>query len=419
MSEKDCYVITGSSGLLGRALSHHFGSKDSLIVGFDQAGFPYPPPNTECLFCDLTSDESVQKTFFMVNAKYGRKIKAVFHLAAYYSFSGEESDMYDKLTIQGTERVLRELQNFDVGQFIFSSSMLVYRPNVEGEKLTEDSVLDPTWDYPKSKVEAEELIKEKRGSIPTVCLRIAGVYNDICQSIPLSHQIQRIYERRLEGHLYSGDIDVRQSFVHLDDVVSAFELCVSNKEKLGEYEVFNVGEEDALSYDETQRIIAEELFAENWPTLDVPKPIAKAGAWVEDKLPTHEKPFIKPWMIDHADDKYEIDCSRARTILGWEPKFSLRETLPKMLEGLKVDPKRWYEVNKLHMTPRAEKQEVYFDAEEDEHSDLPNAERSDLGREVKIESSSPLPSKPGEESMKPVPPPVNPVKATRDTHAKP
>jgi nucleoside-diphosphate-sugar epimerase len=347
-SEKECYLITGSSGLLGHALSHHFGSKENQIIGFDQEGPPYPTPNTDCLFCDLTSDESVQKTFFMVRQLYGGKIKAVLHLAAYYSFSGKESHLYKALTVEGTERVLRELQNFEVGQFIFSSSMLVYKPNEKNAKLTETSEVVPSWAYPQSKVETEKMLQAKQGHIPVVVLRIAGVYSDICQSIPLAHQIQRIYERSIEGHLYSGDVDVKQSFVHMDDLVTVFESCVKNADKFSKYEVFNVGEEDALSYDETQRIIARNLFDEAWPTLDVPKPIAKAGAWVEDKLPLPDKPFIKPWMIDRADDNYELDMTKAKQMLDWAPKHSLRETLPMILEGLKIDPKKWYKINKLH-----------------------------------------------------------------------
>jgi nucleoside-diphosphate-sugar epimerase len=346
--EKECFLITGSSGLLGHALSHHFGAKNHRIIGFDQQGPPYPPPNTDCLFCDLTSDESVQKTFFMVDALYGGKIKSVFHLAAYYSFSGKESHLYKGLTVRGTERVLRELQKFDVGQFIFSSSMLVYKPNDKNEKLTEESEMAPTWAYPQSKVETEALIKAKRGKIPAVILRIAGVYSDLCQSIPIAHQIQRISEHKLEGHLYSGDVGVKQSFIHLNDVVLAFEACVNNADRLSDYEVFNIGEEEALSYDEMQRAIAENLFHESWETFTVPKSIAKPGAWIEEKLPLPEKPFIKPWMIDRADDNYELNIDKARRLLAWEPKHCLRDALPTMLEGLKVDPKRWYRMNKLH-----------------------------------------------------------------------
>jgi hypothetical protein len=69
---------------------------------------------------------------------------------------------------------------------------------------------------------------------------------------------------------------------------------------------------------------------------------------VEEKLPLPEKPFIKPWMIDRADDNYELSGDKARNLIGWSPKYTLRDTLPKILEGLKVDPEKWYKINKLH-----------------------------------------------------------------------
>ncbi|HEY9774214.1 MAG TPA: NAD(P)-dependent oxidoreductase [Planktothrix sp.] len=347
---KSVYLITGSSGFIGRALCHRFGDNaDNQVVGFDMDGPPFPPPNTDCLFCDLTSDESVQKTMHMVRSRHGGKIKAVIHLAAYYSFSGKESHLYKDLTVDGTGRLLRELKEFEVGQFIFSSSMLAYKPNQPGELLTEASPLEPTWDYPKSKVETEELIRTHHGDIPVVILRIAGVYDDLCHSIPLANQIQRIYEKQLEGHMYSGDVNVRQAFVHLDDLVDAVEDVVKKADQLPKYAVFNIGEEDVMSYDEIQQEAAGLIHGTDWKTIEVPKPIAKTGAWVENSLlPAKDKPFIKPWMIDHAEDNYEMSIDQAKRQLGWQPKHSLRETLPKIIEGLKVDPQRFYKLNKLH-----------------------------------------------------------------------
>ena len=49
----------------------------------------------------------------------------------------------------------------------------------------------------------------------------------------------------------------------------------------------------------------------------------KAGAWVQDQIPGIEEPFIKPWMIDMADDQYTLDITRARDLLGWSPRRSL------------------------------------------------------------------------------------------------
>ena len=77
-----------------------------------------------------------------------------------------------------------------------------------------------------------------------------------------------------------------------------------------------------------QKDISKELDGHDWTTFAVPKPIAKAGAWAESVLPLPEKPFIKPWMIDHADDNFELDISKARDILGWQPDHNLRNTLP-------------------------------------------------------------------------------------------
>lgn len=65
--EKDVYLITGSSGFLGRGLVHHYASKNNIVVGFDVEGPPYPPPDSKCLFCDLSSDESVEKTFHLLS----------------------------------------------------------------------------------------------------------------------------------------------------------------------------------------------------------------------------------------------------------------------------------------------------------------------------------------------------------------
>jgi len=60
------------------------------------------------------------------------------------------------------------------------------------------------------------------------------------------------------------------------------------------------------------------------------------------------KAFIKPWMIDLADDHFEMDSSKAKKLLGWRPKHGLRGTLPEMIKNLKDDPEKFYEVNNLN-----------------------------------------------------------------------
>lgn len=340
---KDLVLITGSSGLLGHALAHEL-QKRCIVVGFDNEGPPFPPESVDWLFVDITSDESVQNAMHIVEYRYGRKIASVFHFAAYYSFSDEAYEPYDKVTVKGTERLLRELQRFTVEQFVFSSTMLVHKPVTPGEVITEESPVEGSWAYPESKIQTEKLIAEAEVKFPIVNLRIAGVYDDYCHSIPIAHQIQRVYENDITSILYPGDLNVGQSFVHMDDLIDA---CISIYEKRNQLPSplnLLLGEESALSYGQVQEMISQGLFNEESFISHIPKPIAKAGAWVQDKL---GDTFIKPWMIDHVDDHYALDISRAKIFLDWRPKHSLEETLPIMLERLKEDPLAWYEQNKL------------------------------------------------------------------------
>lgn len=338
-------IVTGSSGFIGRPAIRRL-AQAFRTTGLDRAGWPHPPREAECICVDLTSDTEVKAAFDRVQYAYGDRIASVIHLAAYYDFSGEPSPLYDEITVRGTGRLLGALQRFDVGQFVFSSTMLVHAPCEPGERIDEAWPVNPKWDYPRSKVATEELIRRERGKIPAVSLRIAGVYDDECHSIPLANQMQRIYERKLTSKVFPGDVSRGQAFVHLDDVVEAMAVTVKRRHHLGSDETFLIGEPDTLSYDDLQRGVGRLIHDEEWETTSIPKALAKAGAWLEDHVPG-EEPFIKPWMIDLADDHYVLDIGRARTILGWEPKRSLRDTLPRMVSALKADPRQFYQTNEL------------------------------------------------------------------------
>jgi hypothetical protein len=124
----------------------------------------------------------------------------------------------------------------------------------------------------------------------------------------------------------SGEMDHRSDTISIGDA-DAFECPLDA--------VFG-GEIDALIHGEA-----------NWEIREVPKALAKTGSWIEDEI-LDEDPFVKPWMIDFADDHYALDVTRARALLGWNPKHSLREALPRIIESLKADPQAWYRSNKLN-----------------------------------------------------------------------
>lgn len=345
-TDKELVLITGSSGLIGTGL------QQALVSGYRVVGFDVDEPQTSVpgsawIECDLTDDSSVRAALSRLREDHGQRMAAVVHLAAYADFSGEPSPMYDKLTVQGTRRLIQGLDGFEVEQFIFSSSLLVMKPvDKAGVRLTEDSPVQGEWPYPESKIEAEKILREERGDIPLVILRIAGVYDDHCHSLPISQHIRRIYEKQMESYFFPGDATHGQPFIHLDDLASCIRRTIERRKDLGNEELFLVAEPKIMSHEALQGRIGELVHGRAWPTQRIPKATAKAGAWVKEKA-LAEDSFIKSWMIDLADDHYPVAIGRARDRLGWEPTHFLGDALEGMVDDLKKDPRAWYEENKL------------------------------------------------------------------------
>ena len=347
---KPIVLITGAAGNIGTSLAKLL-KADYRVVGLDRPGMKADFPLIEA---DLTKDDSVEKAFADFREKFGDRIASVVHLAAYFDFTGEESPLYDTINVEGTRRLVRALQPFDVEQLVYSGTILVHAPGRPGEAIDEDQPLEPKWAYPKSKAAAEEMIRAEHGEIPYVLLHLAGLYDDETAVPTLANQIARIYERDFTSYFYSGSTRVGQSMVHRDDMLDAFKRTIDRRKEIPSGTVILIGEEEAPGYDALQDEIGYLIHGTgDWPTLRLPKPAAAAGAWVMEKtepivpdaLDQGEKPFVKPFMVAMADDHYELDIGRARKLLGWKPRHRIKDTLPKIVAALRRDPKTWYEKN--------------------------------------------------------------------------
>jgi len=339
-------LITGSNGFLGEAITRGLLNR-YRVIGLDLKRPKRPIEGVVTIEVDLTSDESVANAMAEVRSRVGDRIASVIHLAAYYDTTGEENPNYDAVTVQGTRRLLDTLKTFETEQFIFSSTLLVHAPSPgKGVKIAEDSPLDPAWAYPKSKIETEALIRERRVAIKSVIFRFAGVYDKDCRAAFIAQQIARIFERRPTAYLFAGDITHGQPYLHRDDLVDAVVRAVDRRAELPDEAVLLIGEEETPSYQEMQQRIGDLVHGETWRTLALPKGMTKLGAWFQEEI-LDEDTDIKAWMVENSDDHYELDTSRARTLLGWSPTHSLTETLPEMIRRLKSDPTDWYAKNKL------------------------------------------------------------------------
>ncbi len=348
--QRPLVLITGGAGNIGTALIHALKS-DYRIISLDRHTTDEADHSYEF---DLTSPDSVTEVMAQIAAEHGERFAAVVHLAAYFDFTGEQSPLYQKVNIDGTLNLLKALKPYQVERLIYSSTMLVYQPGSPGEKISEASADDPRWAYPESKARAEAVIREHAGDMPFTLLRLAGMYNEMNCVPTLAHQIARIFEETLKSHLYSGDTDAGQAFVHQQDMIDAFRRTIDRRQELPHDNVILVGEDRTDSYESLQNRIGELIHGdEKWQTLTVPSPIAKVGAWAEehseplipDDFDHGEKPFIRPFMIDMASDHYELDISQARQQLGWEPRYRLYDVLADMVQNLKRDPLAWYQAN--------------------------------------------------------------------------
>ena len=347
---KPIVLITGAAGSIGNALADELGG-DFTVVGLDVKGKTADFPLIEV---DLSDRESVAQALDTFAREFGRSIAAVIHLAAYFDFTGEDNPLYEKVNVDGTRHLLDALHAFDVERFIYSGTMLVHRAAQPGETIDETAPIEPKWAYPVSKARAEEVIRARRGTIPVLLLHLAGLYDDETAVPTLAQQIARIHEKDFKSRLYAGDKEAGQALIHRDDMMRLFRKAVERRAELPGETVLLAGEDRTISYENMQHLIGHLVHGrDEWATLSLPKPVAKLGAWVEEKaepvipdvIDKGEKPFIRPFMVDMADDHYALDITKARKLLGWEPRRGIAETMPKIVAALKRDPKAWYDKN--------------------------------------------------------------------------
>lgn len=196
---KNPILVTGSSGKMGKWVINELKNRYT-VIGLDVIAPPAAPSDWFFIPMDVTSDKSVTTALKAVKEHFGHTITSFIHLAGYFNLRGEHPELYEKITVQGTKRVLEGIHPFQTEQFLFSSTELIYSPCKLGQKINESSPVKPSWDHPRAKLKAEKLIHQLHGNVATVILDIAACYDNECHAIALAHQIQRIYEKRWTAH---------------------------------------------------------------------------------------------------------------------------------------------------------------------------------------------------------------------------
>jgi UDP-glucose 4-epimerase len=178
----------------------------------------------------------------------------------------------------------------------------------ESLPVDEEARVNPISPYAESKLVAERycLGFNERQLLRSVVLRFFNVYGPRQGMNDYSGVITRFIEFSKQGLplVIYGDGSQTRDFVNVHDIVEA--VLVSMKHNAAEGEIFNIGSGKPTSINELAKTVLE-----------------LAGLDLEIRYEKSRAGDIK--------DSY-ADISKAKTLLGYEPKVSLRDGLRALLE---------------------------------------------------------------------------------------
>jgi hypothetical protein len=105
-------------------------------------------------------------------------------------------------------------------------------------------------------------------------------------------------------------------------VARAFRAALDRRAPLPSSLTLLIGEPVTESYAALQNLLGRLLHGETWETRQIPKSVAAAGAWLQEKaeqaipdaIDGGVKPVIQPFMVALADDHY--GTHRAQHVAG-------------------------------------------------------------------------------------------------------
>ena len=237
------------------------------------------------------------------------EVSRVIHMAALnsVSLSVENPDLTFDINLLGTLNLLRSSIEQHVERFVFVSSCAVFGDSVS-LPVTEETRTNPISPYAESKLIGERycLGFSERQLLNSVVLRFFNVYGPRQSMNNYGGVIASFVGRcRLRLPLIiHGNGSQTRDFINVKDVAEA--ILASTKNKSAEGEVFNIGSGRLTSINELAKTVIELAGGDSEVTYVMSR-------------------------VGDIKDSY-ADISKAKKLLNFEPKVSLREGLQILLE---------------------------------------------------------------------------------------
>ena len=243
-----------------------------------------------------------------------KEVDAVTHFAALVSvpLSVKNPELTFDVNLLGTLNLLRYSIEAKLEKFVFISSCSVCG-NPDTLPVTEETPPNPISPYAESKLLGERYCSgfSERQLLQTIILRFFNVYGPRQTMNDYSGVITRFIDccRQKSPLTIYGDGSQTRDFVNVKDVAAAVAASIRSKSKTGE--IFNIGSGQATAINTLAKTILE-----------------LSGRALEIH---HEKPRTGDIKDSCAD------ISKAKKLLGYEPKINLKDGLSHFFEGAPVD----------------------------------------------------------------------------------
>ena len=305
-------LVTGGAGFIGSHLVENLVAAGHEVSILDDFNDFYDPAikrqniaavreSVRLHELDLRDSKAVQELFRR------EKFEAVAHLAARAGVrpSIKDPQLYYETNVAGTLHLLEAARLAGIERFIFASSSSVYGVS-KTVPFSEDLHLTQTISpYAATKIAGEFLCSTYSHlyRMRIVALRFFTVYGARQRPDLAIHQFtRRIHEGQPIDQF--GDGTTRRDYTYIDDIIQGVTAAFDYGGSL--FDVFNLGESDTIELRELIAAIEEAL-----------------GRKAEiRRLP--EQPGDVPITC--------ADISKARRLLGYQPRTSLRAGLPKFVE---------------------------------------------------------------------------------------
>lgn len=308
-------LVTGATGFIGRSLVEHLLVKDhEVIAGVRTLSNSLPVDVKQTGIGELSAVTDWQQALLDVDV--------VIHLAARVHIMKDASldplVSFRAVNTEGTLNLARQAAAKGVLRFIFLSSIKVNgEQTTANEFFTADETFLPSDPYGISKYEAEMGLKTiaAETGMEVVIIRSPLVYGRGVKGNFLS--MMKWVQRGVPLPL--GATHNKRSLVALDNLLDLIIVCIDHPAAANQ--AFLVSDGEDISTSELLRRLG---FALGKPArlLPVPQVVIACGLGV----------IGKKAIAQRLCGSLQVDISKTRDLLGWQPPVSIDDALKKVAE---------------------------------------------------------------------------------------